>query len=80
MKVTKNQQIVVIVTPIISFSSTEKLLGNTNSKPRATKKDIDAYKKQHQDEWGEILGSGPFEVVLEGSEAEDYNNVETFNE
>ena len=34
-----NQQTVVIVTPIISFSSTEKLLGNTNSNPRATKKD-----------------------------------------
>ena len=34
--VTKSHEIVVIVTPIISFSSTEKLFGITNSKTMAT--------------------------------------------
>ena len=33
-------------------------------------------KKIINHEWGAILGEGPFEVVLEGSEAEDFENVE----
>ena len=37
IKVAISQQIVVTVTPIISFSSTEKLFGNINSNPKATK-------------------------------------------
>ena len=44
------------------------------------KKDIDAYKKSHQSEWGAILGEGPVEIVLEGSEAEDFDNVEAVDE
>ena len=36
--VTKSHEIVVIVTPIINFSSTEKLLGIINSKANASYK------------------------------------------
>ena len=39
------------------------------------KKDMEAYKKAHQEEWGIILGKGPFEVVTEGSEDEDFSNL-----
>ena len=37
INVTISQEIVVIVTPIINFSSTEKLLGIINSKASATR-------------------------------------------
>jgi|TARA_R110000751_G_scaffold561_4_gene2001 hypothetical protein len=40
-----------------------------------TKKDIEKYKELHKDEWGAILGEGPFQVVLEGSDEEDFKNI-----
>ena len=43
-------------------------------------KAIENYKKAHQSEWGAILGEGPIEIVLEGSEDEDFANVEAVNE
>ena len=39
ISVTISQEIVVIVTPMISFSSTEKLFGMINSNIMATKKE-----------------------------------------
>jgi hypothetical protein len=44
------------------------------------KSDIDKYKKAHQDEWCKILGDGPFEIKLEGSDAEETENTQKFNE
>ena len=65
---------------INGVTTTGKIIVTPHGFISDTKKDIDNYKKAHQSEWGAILGEGPIEIVLEGSEDEDFANVEAVNE
>ena len=65
---------------ISGVTTTGKIIVTPHGFISDNKKQIDEYKKDHQHEWGAILGEGPFEVVLEGSEAEDFENVEALDE
>ena len=65
---------------INGVTTTGKIIVTPHGFISDTKKDIDNYKKSHQSEWGAILGEGPIEIVLEGSEDEDFANIETVNE
>ena len=65
---------------INGVTSTGKIVVTPHGFISETKKDMDNYKKAHQDEWCDILGSGPFEVVTEGSEDEDFSNILSTNE
>ena len=59
---------------INGITTTGKILATPHGFISEKKSDIEKYKKAHQHEWGKILGDGPFEVVVEGSEAEDFHN------
>ena len=65
---------------INGVTTTGKIIVTPHGFISDTKKDIDNYKKSHQSEWGAILGEGPIEIVLEGSEDEDFANVEAVDE
>jgi len=65
---------------INGVTSTGKIVVTPHGFISETKKDMDNYKKAHQDEWCDVLGSGPFEVVTEGSEDEDFSNIVSTNE
>ena len=65
---------------INGVTTTGKIIVTPHGFIADNKRDIDAYKKSHQSEWGAILGEGPVEIVLEGSEAEDFDNVEAVDE
>ena len=76
----KKVKVAVEKNHISGVTTTGKIIVTPHGFISDNKKDIDEYKKSHQSEWGAILGDGPFEVVLEGSEAEDFNNVEAADE
>ena len=65
---------------INGVTTTGKIIVTPHGFISDNKKDIDNYKKDHQGEWGAILGEGPIEIVLEGSEAEDFENIEALDE
>ena len=65
---------------INGVTTTGKIIVTPHGFIADNKRDIDEYKKSHQSEWGAILGEGPIEIVLEGSEAEDFDNVEAVDE
>ena len=65
---------------INGVTTTGKIIVTPHGFISDTKKDIDNYKKAHQSEWGAILGEGPIEIVLEGSEDEDFTNIEAVDE
>ncbi len=59
---------------INGITTTGKILATPHGFISEKKSDIEKYKRQHQEEWGRILGEGPFEVVTEGSDTEDFQN------
>ena len=59
---------------INGITTTGKILATPHGFISEKKSDIEKYKRQHQEEWGRILGEGPFEVITEGSEAVDFQN------
>jgi hypothetical protein len=65
---------------INGITTTGKILATPHGFISEKKSDIEKYKRQHQEEWGKILGEGPFEVVTEGSEAEDFPNPSSTDE
>ena len=65
---------------INGVTTTGKIIVTPHGFISDTKKDIENYKKAHQSEWGAILGEGPIEIVLEGSEDEDFANVKAVDE
>ena len=76
----KKVKVAVEKNHISGVTTTGKIIVTPHGFISDNKKQIDEYKKDHQHEWGAILGEGPFEVVLEGSEAEDFENVEALDE
>jgi hypothetical protein len=71
----KKVKVAVEKNHINGITSTGKIVVTPHGFISENKKDMDAYKKAHQDEWGKILGAGPFEVVTEGNEDEDFSNL-----
>jgi len=71
----KKVKVAVEKNHINGITSTGKIVVTPHGFISEDKKDMDAYKKAHQEEWGAILGKGPFEVVTEGSEDEDFSNL-----
>ena len=71
----KKVKVAVEKNHINGITSTGKIVVTPHGFISETKKDMDNYKKAHQDEWCKILGSGPFEVVTEGNEDEDFSNL-----
>lgn len=71
----KKVKVAVEKNHINGITSTGKIVVTPHGFISENKKDMDAYKKAHQDEWGKILGKGPFEVVTEGNEDEDFSNL-----
>ena len=71
----KKVKVAVEKNHINGITSTGKIVVTPHGFISETKKDMDNYKKAHQDEWGKILGAGPFEVVTEGNEDEDFSNL-----
>ena len=71
----KKVKVAVEKNHINGITSTGKIVVTPHGFISETKKDMDNYKKAHQEEWGKILGSGPFEVVTEGNEDEDFSNL-----
>ena len=71
----KKVKVAVEKNHISGVTTTGKIVVTPHGFISDTKKDIDNYKRLHQDEWGKILGDGPFEVVLEGSDAEDFKDI-----
>ena len=71
----KKVKVAVEKNHINGVTSTGKIVVTPHGFISETKKDMDAYKKAHQEEWGAVLGSGPFEVVTEGNEDEDFSNI-----
>ena len=65
---------------INGITTTGKILATPHGFISEKKSDIEKYKRQHQEEWGRILGEGPFEVITEGSEAEDFQNPSATDE
>jgi len=65
---------------INGITTTGKILATPHGFISEKKSDIEKYKRQHQEEWGKILGEGPFEVVTEGSEAEEFPNPSSTDE
>ena len=65
---------------INGITTTGKILATPHGFISEKKSDIEKYKRQHQEEWGRILGEGPFEVITEGSEAEDFQNLSATDE
>jgi hypothetical protein len=65
---------------INGITTTGKILATPHGFISEKKNDIEKYKRQHQEEWGRILGEGPFEVITEGSEAEDFQNPSATDE
>jgi hypothetical protein len=76
----KKVKVAVEKNHITGVTTTGKIIVTPHGFIADSKNDIEEYKKAHHSEWGAILGEGPFEVVLEGSEAEDYDNLEVFGE
>ena len=76
----KKVKVAVEKNHISGVTTTGKIIVTPHGFISDNKKQIDEYKKSHQHEWGAILGEGPFEVVLEGSEAEDFENIEALDE
>ena len=76
----KKVKVAVEKNHISGVTTTGKIVVTPHGFISDTKGDIDNYKKAHQSEWGAILGEGPIEIVLEGSEDEDFANIETVNE
>ena len=71
----KKVKVAVEKNHINGITSTGKIVVTPHGFISENKKDMDNYKKAHQDEWGKILGAGPFEVVTEGNEDEDFSNL-----
>lgn len=71
----KKVKVAVEKNHINGITSTGKIIVTPHGFISEDKKDMEAYKKAHQEEWGIILGKGPFEVVTEGSEDEDFSNL-----
>jgi hypothetical protein len=71
----KKVKVAVEKNHINGITSTGKIVVTPHGFISETKKDMDNYKKAHQDEWCKILGAGPFEVVTEGNEDEDFSNL-----
>ena len=71
----KKVKVAVEKNHINGITSTGKIVVTPHGFISENKKDMDAYKKAHQEEWGKILGKGPFEVVTEGNEDEDFSNL-----
>ena len=65
---------------INGITTTGKILATPHGFISEKKSDIEKYKRQHQEEWGRILGEGPFEVITVGSEAEDFQNLSATDE
>ena len=65
---------------INGITTTGKILATPHGFISENKSEMEKYKRQHQEEWGKILGEGPFEVVTEGSEAEDFPNPSSTDE
>ena len=65
---------------INGITTTGKILATPHGFISEKKSDIEKYKRQHQEEWGRILGEGPFDVITEGSEAEDFQNPSATDE
>ena len=65
---------------INGITTTGKILATPHGFISEKKSDIEKYKRQHQEEWGRILGEGPFEVITEGSEAEDFQTLSATDE
>ena len=71
----KKVKVAVEKNHINGITSTGKIVVTPHGFISENKKDMDNYKKSHQEEWGKILGKGPFEVVTEGNEDEDFSNL-----
>ena len=65
---------------INGITTTGKILATPHGFISEKKSDIEKYKRQHQEEWGRILGEGQFEVITDGSEAEDFQNPSATDE
>jgi len=65
---------------ISGVTTTGKIIVTPHGFLADKKSAIDKYKKLHQDEWGKILGDGPFEIKLEGSDAEETENTQFLDE
>jgi hypothetical protein len=71
----KKVKVAVEKNHISGVTTTGKIVVTPHGFISDTKKDIENYKELHKDEWGAILGEGPFQVVLEGSDEEEFKGI-----